>query len=232
MKPWPVTILTLFPEVFPGVLGHSITGRALNQDLWQLRVNNIRDHALPDKHKTVDDTPYGGGAGMVLRPDVVATSIREAKAQQPGAKVIFLTPSGQKFDQNMAEELGAHDAGLIVLCGHYEGIDQRVLDAEVDVEVSIGDYVLSAGEVAAPVVIDACLRTRAGVLGNNETLHEESHSIIDPDSNESLVEYPHYTRPAEWEGQAVPPVLTSGNHAEIAKWRLHQARQRTKKLTK
>lgn len=223
-------ILTLFPEAFPGLLGHSVMGRALQQGLWQLEVVNIRDFAT-DKHRTVDDTPYGGGAGMVMKPDVVAAAIRHAKAKE-GAHVVYLGPAGQRFTQASAHRLAALDKPLVLLCGHYEGIDQRVLDSAVDEVISIGDYVLSGGEVAAQVVLDATVRLLPGVLGGHASLHEESFDLIDPETQQPLVEYPHFTRPAVWEGQEVPAVLQGGNHADIAKWRLAQARARTKTLKK
>ncbi|MBI1308798.1 MAG: tRNA (guanosine(37)-N1)-methyltransferase TrmD [Proteobacteria bacterium] len=222
-----VTVLTLFPEVFPGVLGHSVVGRAAKSGIWGLDVVNIRDFA-EDKHKTVDDTPYGGGAGMVMRPDIVAKAIRFAKERQKGAKVVYMAPVGQRFVQKTAREFASDDKGLIVLCGHYEGIDERVVESEVDMVVSLGDFVLSGGENAAFCVVDAVVRLLPGVLGAEASLHEESFDIID-ESGGALVEYPHYTRPAVWEGRAVPEVLTNGNHAEIAKWRLAQAKVRTAK---
>jgi tRNA (guanine37-N1)-methyltransferase len=221
-----VTILTLFPEAFPGLLGHSILGRALAEKVWDINTLNIRDFAT-DKHRKVDDIPYGGGAGMVMKPDVVASALRAAKAAQPGAHTVYLSPSGKTFFQQIARRLAAHKNGLILLCGHYEGIDQRVLDAEVDEIISIGNYVLSGGEPAAVVVADAVVRLLPGVLGAEASLHEESFDIIDENGN-PLVEYPHYTRPATWEGRAVPEVLTNGNHAEIKKWRLAEAKKRTK----
>ncbi len=221
-----VTILTLFPEAFPGLLGHSVLGRALAEKVWDINTLNIRDFAT-DKHRKVDDIPYGGGAGMVMKPDVVASALRAAKAAQPGARTIYLSPCGKTFFQQTARRLAAHKNGLILLCGHYEGIDQRVLDAEVDEIISIGNYVLSGGEPAAVVVADAVVRLLPGVLGAEASLHEESFDIIDENGN-PLVEYPHYTRPATWEGRAVPEVLTNGNHAEIKKWRLAEAKKRTK----
>jgi tRNA (guanine37-N1)-methyltransferase len=219
-------ILTLFPEMFPGPLETSVTGRALREKLWALTTTNIRDFA-PDKHKTVDDTPYGGGAGMVMRPDVVAAATRHARQKTQKAPVVYLTPTGETFSQTMAQEL-ASLPGLILLCGHYEGIDQRVIDAEVDQEISLGNFVLSGGEAAAFPVLDAIIRLLPGVLGAEESLHEESFDLLDTDGT-PLLEYPHYTRPATWEGQEVPEILRSGNHAEIEKWRLTQARQRTKR---
>lgn len=215
-------VLTLFPELFPGPLGHSITGRALDEGKWSCTATNIRDFAT-DKRKTVDDTPYGGGAGMVMRADVVADAIEHAKAETPHAPVVFLTPTGQPFDQATANRW-AQGEGVILLCGHYEGIDQRVLDSLVDEEVSIGDYVLTGGEIAVYPVLDAVIRQLPGVLGNDETLAEESFSP----ALEGLLEYPHYTRPEEWRGQGVPDVLKSGHHAKIDQWRKEQALERTK----
>ena len=220
-KQFTLTVVTLFPEAFPGPLAHSITGRALQEGKWRCETVNIRDFAT-DKHRTVDDTPYGGGAGMVMRPDIVAAAIRAARAQNPGAPVVYLTPVGKVFDQAQANTY-ATLPGLILLCGHYEGIDQRVLDAEVDAEISLGDFVLTGGEIAVYPVVDAILRHLPGVLGNNETLAEESFSP----ALHGLLEYPHYTRPELWEGAAVPAVLTSGHHGQIASWRLAQAQART-----
>lgn len=223
-----VTILTLFPEAFPGLLGHSVMGRGAAAGAWRLEVVNIRDFTT-DKHRTVDDTPYGGGAGMVMKADVVAAAIRAAKARQPGARVVYMGPAGRRFRQEKARELAALDGGLIVLCGHYEGVDERVLAAEVDEVISLGDFVLSGGEPAAVCLVDAVIRLLPGVLGADASLHEESFDIVDESGN-PLVEYPHYTRPAVWEGAAVPPVLQNGNHAEIKKWRLAEAKRRTAAL--
>jgi tRNA (guanine37-N1)-methyltransferase len=235
------TVLTLFPEMFPGPLGHSITGRALKEQLWRLTALNIRDFAA-DKHHTVDDTPYGGGAGMVMRPDVVAAAIRHARHQHilphPGEgrdtrppssapKVIYLSPAGPRFTQAKACELSQYPGGLIILCGHYEGIDERVLEAEVDEVISLGDFVLSGGEPAAVCLLDAVVRLLPGVLGGAASLHEESFDLAD-ESGQPLVEYPHYTRPPVWEGREVPAVLQNGHHAEIKKWRLEQAKTRTR----
>jgi tRNA (guanine37-N1)-methyltransferase len=222
------TILTLFPEAFPGLLAHSVVGRALQKGLWQLKIVNIRDYAT-DKHKTVDDTPYGGGAGMVLRADVVAAAIR-AEKKEGAPHVVYLGPAGKRFTQADARRLAALQAPLVLLCGHYEGIDERVLEAEVDEVLSLGDFVLSGGEVAAQVVLDATVRLLPGVLGGDASLHEESFDLVDPQTGQQLVEYPHYTRPAVWEGHEVPSVLQGGNHAEIAKWRLAQARLRTARI--
>ncbi len=224
---YPITILTLFPEMFPGTLAHSIMKKAAEKELWNLTVINIRDFA-EGNYKRVDDTPYGGGAGMVMKADVVAKAIRAAKKNQPNAPVIFMTPSGTPFKQAKAVELSKNKAGVILLCGHYEGIDERVLETEVDMEISIGDYVLSGGEIAAQVVVDAIIRNIQGVLGNDNTLSEES---FDEDENgQKLLEYPHYTRPETWEGLEVPEVLRSGHHDNIKKWRKQKSLEKTKKV--
>lgn len=223
-----VNVVTLFPEMFPGPLGHSIVGRALTEEKWHLATTNIRDFGQ-GKRRTVDDTPYGGGAGMVLRPDVVAQAIRQAKADTPGP-VVYLTPTGRRLTQTKTEQL-ATQPGMILLCGHYEGIDERVIDAEVDEQVSIGDYVLSGGEIPAMVLLDAVVRHLPGALGGETSLAEESFSLQD-DQGVLLLEYPHYTRPDVWEERAVPAVLTSGHHADIERWRQEQAKNRTQKRKK
>ena len=234
-KPFAVTIVTLFPEAFPGLLGMSVLGRGLREGLWELRVVNLREYG-EGKHRTVDDTPYGGGAGMVLKPDVVAAALRGAKSpgtghQAPGEvaalpRTLYMGPAGRRFVQADARRLAAEECGIVILCGHYEGVDERVLEAEVDEVVSVGDFVLSGGENAAMVVVDAVVRLLPGVLGGDASLHEESFDIVD-EVGVPLVEYPHYTRPVAWEGRAVPEVLTKGNHAEIKAWRMGQAKERT-----
>ena len=224
MSKFKVTIVTLFPEAFPGLLGMSVLGRGLRDGVWELDVINIRDFAT-DKHKTVDDTPDGGGAGMVLKPDIVAQALRKAKAENPGALTVYMGPAGKRFVQETARGFAAGQ-GLIVLCGHYEGIDERVLEAEVDAVVSVGDFVLSGGENAAMCIVDAVVRLLPGVLGADASLHEESFDLVH--EGEVLVEYPHYTRPVDWEGRVVPEVLRNGNHKEIGKWRLAEAKRRTK----
>jgi len=218
-------ILTLFPNLFPGPLGESVTGIALKKGLWGLDSFNIRDYSK-DKHKNVDDTPYGGGAGMVLRADVVGGAIEDVKSKK--SKIIYLSPRGKKFDQKVARRL-AKEEEIILLCGRYEGVDQRVLDEYEVEELSIGDYVLSGGEMAAYVVVDAVLRNIDDVLGADESLSEESFGFKDGDEYENLLEYPQYTRPEEWSGRMVPEVLKSGHHANIKKWQKEQAVEVTKK---
>jgi tRNA (guanine37-N1)-methyltransferase len=216
-------ILTIFPELFPGALAASVTGSALEKKLWSCEAIDIRKYAQ-DKHQTVDDTPYGGGAGMVLKADVVARAIEENSPK----KIIYLSPRGKVFSQKMAQEL-AQEKELMILCGRYEGVDQRVLDEFEIEEVSIGDYVLSGGEIAAYVVIDAILRNIDGVLGADESLAEESFGAKNNSDFENLLEYPHYTRPAIWREKAVPEILTQGHHKKIQEWRKEQAIALTKK---
>lgn len=216
-----INILTLFPDMFPGPLGYSIFADGQKKGLWALNAVNIRDHAH-DKHKTVDDAPFGGGAGMVLKPDILESAIHALP--KPGRK-IYLSPRGRPLSQALAAELAAEPA-LTLLCGRYEGVDQRVLDACEIEEISIGDYVLAGGEVAAMVLMEAVLRLIPGIVGNHETLHEESFS-------NSLLEYPHYTRPAKWFDKTgiswdTPPVLLSGHHAAIHAWRQEQSVALTK----
>jgi tRNA (guanine37-N1)-methyltransferase len=217
---WRATVLTIFPEMFPGPLGSSLAGKALAEGKWALEAIDIRGFAT-DKHRSVDDTPSGGGAGMVMRADIAAAAIDAARAAMPaGAPTIYLSPRGYPFLQEQAREL-AGGPGIILLCGRFEGIDERVLQARNIEEISIGDYVLSGGEIAAQVVIDAVVRLLPGVAGNESSLAEESFA-------QGLLEYPHYTRPREWEGRAIPEVLLSGDHKAIAKWRREQAEKLTK----
>jgi tRNA (guanine37-N1)-methyltransferase len=217
---WRATVLTIFPEMFPGPLGMSLAGKALAEKRWALQTIDIRDFAT-DKHRSVDDTPAGGGAGMVMRADIAAAAIDAARAATPdAAPTIYLSPRGRTLTQTRVREL-AQGPGAILLCGRFEGIDQRVLDARNVEEVSIGDYVLSGGELAAQVLIDACVRLLPGVAGNESSLAEESFAS-------GLLEYPHYTRPREFEGRAIPEVLLSGDHKAIAKWRREQAEALTK----
>jgi tRNA (guanine37-N1)-methyltransferase len=208
--PWRVTVLTLFPEMFPGPLGVSLTGQALAAGLWSLTTVPIRDFGI-GRHRAVDDTPAGGGAGMVMRPDVIAAAVDQARASSPDAPVIYLSPRGVPFTQALAAEF-ARGPGLTLLAGRFEGVDERVIAARNLIEVSIGDYVLSGGELAAMVVVDACLRLIPGVLGASASLAEESFEG-------GLLEYPQFTKPRTWEGLPTPEVLQSGDHAKIAAWR-------------
>jgi tRNA (guanine37-N1)-methyltransferase len=218
-------IITLFPELFPGPLSASVTGTALEKKLWSLEAINIRDFAK-DERKTVDDTPYGGGAGMVLKADILADAIE--KNFKPESKIFYLSPRGKTLTQKKAREL-AQEKEIILLCGRYEGVDQRVLDEFTIEEISIGDYVLSGGELAAFIVIDAVLRNVDGVLGADESLAEESFGSKENSQYENLLEYPHFTRPANWRGREVPEVLTSGHHKKINEWRKEKAIEITKK---
>lgn len=217
--PWQVRVLTLFPEMFPGPLGHSLAGKALEAGLWRLETLDIRAFAR-DKHRSVDDTPFGGGAGMVMRPDVVFDAIQAARVGAEAVPLLYLSPRGRPFDQERARALAA-GPGAVVLCGRYEGVDQRVLDRCGVEEISVGDYVLSGGELAAMIVLDACVRLLPGVMGNSETLSEESFE-------QGLLEYPLYTRPAVWEGVGVPEILLSGHHDKIRRWRLAEAQAITR----
>jgi tRNA (guanine37-N1)-methyltransferase len=213
---WRASILTLFPAMFPGPLGLSLAGRALQTGAWSLDVTNIRDFAQ-DRHRTVDDTPFGGGAGMVLRPDIVDAAV---DAVADGRPVVCLTPRGQRYTQADAQRF-ASGPGVILLCGRYEGIDQRVIEARAMQEFSIGDYVLSGGELAAMVLLDSIVRLLPGVMGAADSAVDESFSA-------GLLEYPHYTRPAEWQGRRVPDVLLSGHHGAVAAWR----RAESEKITR
>ncbi len=218
---WRATILTLFPEMFPGPLGHSLAGRALSRGAWSVEARQIRDFAA-DRHRSVDDTPFGGGAGMVMRADVVDAACAWALggAGEATRPLVFLTPRGRPLDQPLVRELAA-GAGAVLLCGRYEGVDQRVVEARGMLEVSAGDYVLSGGEVAAMALLDACVRLLPGVMGAAESAEEESFS-------NGLLEYPHYTRPAEWQGRRVPEVLLSGHHAAVARWRAAESEAATR----
>jgi tRNA (guanine37-N1)-methyltransferase len=214
-----IDVLTLFPETFDGALQASILGRALREGVAEVRLHNIRDYA-EDKHSIVDDYAYGGGPGMVMKPEPLAATIESVRAAaEPPGRVVLLTPQGRLFNQQVVDDLAA-EPRLVLLCGHYEGVDERIREHFVDDEVSIGDYVLSGGEYAAMVVIDAVVRRQPGTLGSADSLLEESHS-------DGLLEYPQYTRPAEFRGWQVPDILLSGNHGEIAKWRRRQRILRT-----
>lgn len=218
--PWAVRVLTLFPEMFPGPLGISLAGRALENGLWSLETVDIRAFAR-DKHRSVDDAPFGGGPGMVMRPDVLDAAIAaDADPERGRGRVIYLSPRGRLLTQDLVREL-ATERLVTLLCGRYEGVDERVLEKNAIEEVSIGDYVLSGGEPAALVLIDAVVRLLPGVMGNEETAGEESFE-------RGLLEYPHYTRPALWEGRAVPETLLSGHHAKVSAWRLAEAERITR----
>jgi tRNA (guanine37-N1)-methyltransferase len=216
---WTATVLTIFPAMFPGPLGASLAGRARANGVWTLNTVDIRNFAT-DKHQTVDDQPFGGGAGMVMRPDIVDAALAAALANAAGAPALYLTPRGRLLDQARVRALAA-GPGVVVLCGRFEGIDQRVIEARQLEEVSIGDFVLSGGEPAAIVLLDACVRLLPGVVGAEASLAEESFE-------RGLLEYPHYTRPQTWCGRPVPDVLLSGHHANIAAWRRSQAEQITR----
>ena len=211
------TCLTLFPEAFPGILGVSIVGNALRQGIWEIEAVDIRTFGI-GKHRTVDDTPSGGGAGMVMRADVAAAAIDSIA--QDGRPRIYLSPRGKPLDQKRVRELAA-GPGVILLCGRFEGLDERVIEARGLEEVSVGDFVLAGGEVAAQALLEACIRLLPGVAGNAESLAEESFEA-------GLLEHPHYTRPQVWEDREIPAVLTSGDHAKVAAWRRNQAEELTK----
>jgi len=214
-----VNILTLFPEIFPGSLGVSLLGKALRKKVWQINTINIRDFAI-NKQKSVDDTPYGGGAGMVMRPDIISLALESIS--NLNLPKICLSAKGSKLTQSMAVKL-SKESGLILLCGRYEGIDQRVIDYNNFEEISIGDYVLPGGESAAIVLLESVLRLLPNVLGGENTLDEESFN------NEMLLEYPHYTKPKEWKGIHVPEILVSGDHKKIQTWRNEKRLEITKK---
>jgi len=213
---WRASILTLFPDMFPGPLGQSLAGRAMESGIWSLQAVNIRDFAT-DRHRTVDDTPFGGGAGMVMRPDIVDAAVASVDDGRP---LLCLTPRGRRFTQADARRLAEGD-GVVMLCGRYEGIDQRVIDARSMEEVSLGDFVLSGGDLAAMAMLDSAVRLLPGVMGAAASAEEESFSA-------GLLEYPHFTRPAEWRGRAVPPVLVSGNHGAVAAWRRTESERVTR----
>ncbi|HEU4497811.1 MAG TPA: tRNA (guanosine(37)-N1)-methyltransferase TrmD [Sphingomicrobium sp.] len=214
------TVLTLYPEMFPGPLGTSLAGRGLDEGLWNLEARNIRDHAI-DKHRTVDDTPAGGGAGMVLRCDVLAAALDAVAANDPKPRpMLAMTPRGAPLTQARVRQL-AEGEGAIILCGRFEGFDERIFDARPVEPVSVGDYVLSGGELGAMVLIDACVRLLPGIMGAPSSGEEESFET-------GLLEYPHYTRPVEWEGRTIPEVLRSGDHAKIAAWRHERAVEDTR----
>jgi tRNA (guanine37-N1)-methyltransferase len=214
--PWTAKVLTLFPEMFPGPLGHSLAGKALAEGRWRLETLDIRNFAT-DRHRTVDDSPFGGGPGMVMRPDVVDAAIAAAA---PTGPLVCFTPRGTPLTQAKVRKLAAAPV-IALLCGRFEGIDERVIEARAAEEISLGDFILSGGEIAALALIDACVRLLPGVVGAEESLAEESFE-------NGLLEYPHYTRPAEWQGRKVPDILLSGHHENVKTWRRHEAERITR----
>lgn len=217
-------IFTLFPEIFPGYLNYSIMGEALKQKLWDFEAINIRDFAK-DNRKSVDDYPYGGGFGMVIKPDVIADAI-DSSIKNNKTKIIYLSPRGILFNQKMACEL-SKESELALICGRFEGIDQRVIDEYEMIEISVGDYVLSGGELPAMILIDAILRNIAGVIGDENSLKEESFGNGQNSPYNNLLEYPHYTKPSDWRDHKVPEILLSGHHQKIRDWRLEKAKELT-----
>jgi tRNA (guanine37-N1)-methyltransferase len=215
---WTARVFTLYPELFPGPLDSGLYKKALEKKLWSLEVVNIRDYAL-DKHKTVDDTPFGGGSGMVMRADVIASSL-DKNISDKNESIIYLSPKGKKFDQTYARKI--MNKNINIICGHFEGVDQRLLETRNIEEVSIGDFVLSGGEIGAFVVIDTIIRLIPGVLGNSDSLTEETFE-------RNLLEYPQYTKPQKWEKKEVPNVLLTGDHAKIKDWRLSQSKDITRR---
>lgn len=208
--PWRASVLTLFPEMFPGPLDHSLVGRALEAGSWALEATDIRAFAT-DRHKSVDDEPFGGGAGMVMRADVIDAAVEAVRGAADLRPLLYMSPKGARFDQTMAREL-ASGRGCVVLCGRYEGVDERVLEKHRFREVSLGDFVMTGGELAAMALLDATVRLLPGVVGKEASLADESFA-------DGLLEYPHYTRPQSWQGRTVPEVLLSGHHGRIQAWR-------------
>ena len=215
---WKARVFTLYPELFPGPLGIGLYKKALDKKLWSLEVINIRDYAK-DKHQTVDDTPFGGGSGMLMRADIIANSLDE-KIIDKNEPIIYLSPKGKKFNQNYAKKI--LNKNINIICGHFEGIDQRLLETRNIEEVSVGDFILSGGEIGALIIIDAAVRLIPGVLGNSD-------SLIDETFEGNLLEYPQYTKPKKWENKDVPEVLLSGDHAKIKGWRLDQSKDITRR---
>lgn len=216
---WRALVLSIFPDMFPGPLGLSLAGQGLSDGAWSMEALDIRSFAT-DKHRSVDDTPFGGGPGMVMRPDVIDNAIQSVRASAPDLPMVYLSPRGQTFNQAKAQEL-VSGPGVALLCGRFEGLDQRILDTHDIEEISIGDFVLSGGEPAALTLLDACVRLLPGVIGKAESLEQESFE-------RGLLEYPHYTRPQVWNGHAVPDVLISGHHENIRAWRQAQSEEITK----
>ena len=217
--PFRATVLTLYPEMFPGPLGVSLAGEGLRQGLWSLDARQIRDHGI-GRHRTVDDNPAGGGAGMVLRCDVLAAAIDAAVLPDDRRPRLLMSPRGRRLDQGLVRDLVAGE-GVVIVCGRFEGVDERVIEGRNLVEVSVGDYILSGGEMAALVLLDACVRLIPGVMGKEASGQDESFE-------NGLLEYPHYTRPREWEGRGLPEALLSGDHARIARWRREEAERITR----
>jgi tRNA (guanine37-N1)-methyltransferase len=208
--PWRASVLTIFPEMFPGPLGHSLLGKALEAGLWALKVADIRSFAT-DRHRSVDDVPFGGGAGMVMRADVIDAAVEAVRRLDDPRPLLYMSPKGGRFDQAMAREL-ASGPGCVILCGRYEGVDERVLEKHRFREVSLGDFLMTGGEIAAMALLDATVRLLPGVVGKEASLEDESFA-------HGLLEYPHYTRPQTWQGRPVPEVLLSGHHGRIRDWR-------------
>lgn len=220
--PWQVGVITLMPEMYPGPLGHSLIGDALEQGVFSLHVTALRPFGI-GKHQVVDDTPYGGGAGMVLKPEVMDAAIASTQQAVPDAELVYLTPRGEPLKQPHFAELIRKP--VIFLCGRYEAIDERVIEKYRPREISLGDFVLTGGDIAAMAIIDGCVRLLPGVIGDAESLREESFGMDDVFSN--LLEYPHYTKPATWDGRAIPEILLSGHHANVASWRKSEAERLT-----
>ncbi len=221
-NPWHVDVITLMPDMYPGPLAHSLIGDALARNIWQLTVTDLRNFGT-GTHKKVDDTPAGGGAGMVLKPDVVDAAIVAAKKQTPNAQLVHFSPRGERLSQPLLRELSQMD--LILLCGRYEAVDERVLEKHQPREISLGDFVLTGGDIPAMALIDGCVRLLPSVVGKEASLGEESFGDGD---YANLLEYPHYTKPNEWEGRSIPDVLLSGHHENVRKWRLEKAKEVTK----
>lgn len=219
---WQATIITLMPEMWPGPLAHSLIGDALEKQLWKLNLIALRDFGI-GVHQKVDDSPFGGGAGMVIKPDVADAAINVAMEQAPGAQLIHFSPRGERLTQPLLKELSRQDA--VLFCGRYEALDERVLEKHQPREISLGDFVLTGGDIPAMALIDGCVRLLPGVVGKEASLGEESFG---DGAYANLLEYPHYTKPAIWEGRSVPDMLLSGHHANIEKWRLEQAREITR----
>ena len=220
-KVWTADVITLYPNLFPGVLSESIVGKSLEKNKWVLETVNLRDFGI-GAHKKVDDTPAGGGAGLVLRADVIEPALEKSISSSPkGRPLVYMSPRGKRFDQTLAKKWAAA-SGVIILCGRFEGIDERILEHYNIDEISLGDFVMTGGEIAAQAMIDATVRLLPNILGNPDSPLDESHS-------NGLLEYPQYTKPAEWKGQKIPDTLLSGHHEKISEWRIDQAKTKTKK---